>query len=561
MSMKNELPVISVMETAVPEHSENGGSPRTDFMPASSKADADLTGRRRLASNVLLSWLAQMVFIVAGFIMPRMIDQRLGQEMLGVWDFGWSVVAYFGLVSLGVIGSVNRYVALHRVKRDTAGLNESISSVFCLLTVMTAVVVILTFSAAYIVPNAMGMQLGEHRDEIFWVIIFLGLALAGQTLASAHAGVLTGCHQWKLHNALSAGGYALTVVAMIIALLLGSGIRGVALVYFCGDLLPTGIRAALAHRVCPELRIRWAFANWKTARSMLQFGGKSFVPSVAELLLNQTVNVLIVASMGPAALALYSRPRSLVLQVRTLVFKMAAVLMPSASSLHAVEGRARMADLLIKATRYSAYLTLPLTAAFVIMGGPILRIWMGLDYVNGPLTATLSLGYASFIIQSPAIAVLAGMNLHGRPGLANLLASILTAALVAVVIGPLQLGLVWVALAATFPLALVYSIYVPLYACSQLKIPLGHYTREVLLKPLATIIPYMGCLVAGRLLFPENALLALLTGGGIGSALLLWVYWKSVIPASLKNKLVGRLSKSKINYESSPAAQPPVGKT
>ena len=56
------------------------------------KHNEDLTGRDRLVSNVLFSWGGNFVFIIAGFIMPRMIDRRLGQELLGIWDFAWSLV-------------------------------------------------------------------------------------------------------------------------------------------------------------------------------------------------------------------------------------------------------------------------------------------------------------------------------------------------------------------------------------------------------------------------------------------------------------------------------------
>ena len=76
----------------------------------------DVSGRQQLVRNVFVSWLSQLVFIAAGFVMPRLIDHRLGQEMLGLWDLGWTIVAYFGLVQMGVVGSVNRYVAMHRAE-------------------------------------------------------------------------------------------------------------------------------------------------------------------------------------------------------------------------------------------------------------------------------------------------------------------------------------------------------------------------------------------------------------------------------------------------------------
>src|SRR6185312_16704171 len=88
----------------------------------------DLTGRSRLVSNVLFTWAGQMVFFVSGFIIPRLIDHKLGQEVLGVWDFSWSLVTYFRFVDMGVTASVDRYVARHWGKEDVESINGVLSS-------------------------------------------------------------------------------------------------------------------------------------------------------------------------------------------------------------------------------------------------------------------------------------------------------------------------------------------------------------------------------------------------------------------------------------------------
>jgi len=86
--------------------------------------DIDLTGRSRMAWNIIVSWAGQFVFIVAGFIMPRMIDRNLGQETLGIWDFSWSMVTYFGLIQVGIGSSVNRYVARYPAASDIYGVTN-----------------------------------------------------------------------------------------------------------------------------------------------------------------------------------------------------------------------------------------------------------------------------------------------------------------------------------------------------------------------------------------------------------------------------------------------------
>src|SRR3954471_4008594 len=106
-------------------------------------AGRDLSGRDRLVWNVVASWAGHVVFIVAGFIMPRQIDRHVGQVGLGVWDFGWTAVNYFSLAQIGVGVSVNRYVARYRAARDTDGLARLISSVMLLQLVAACIVMVM----------------------------------------------------------------------------------------------------------------------------------------------------------------------------------------------------------------------------------------------------------------------------------------------------------------------------------------------------------------------------------------------------------------------------------
>ena len=102
----------------------------------------DRTGRSQLVSNVLFTWGGQMVFFVSGFIMPRMIKEKLGTEVLGVWDFSWALIAYFRFVDMGVTASVNKYVARHWGKNEIEGVNRVVSSATFALALAALVILI-----------------------------------------------------------------------------------------------------------------------------------------------------------------------------------------------------------------------------------------------------------------------------------------------------------------------------------------------------------------------------------------------------------------------------------
>lgn len=211
--------------------------------------EEDLTGGNRLVSNVIFSWAGHLVFIIAGFVLPRMIDRRLGQEVLGVWDFAWSLVSYFGLVEAGVGGSVNRYVAKFRMAGDIGGVNRTVSTACFVLGFAGLLVLLMTLAVSLWLPQPFGSRLGENTREAQWVVLYLGTGLAVQMAAGAFSGVLMGCHRWKLLNLVMSGWHAVAVVGMIVALIAGYGLRMLSLLFLLGTIFCQATRVVLAYRI------------------------------------------------------------------------------------------------------------------------------------------------------------------------------------------------------------------------------------------------------------------------------------------------------------------------
>lgn len=505
------------------------------------KPQLDLTGREQLVGNVLFNWGAYSVFIGAGFIMPRMIDAHLGRELLGVWDFAWSLVSYFELVQAGIGASVNRYIARYRIARDAVSINRVVISASCVLAVAGAIVMALTVAASLLLPWLFGDRLGENTLEAQWVVVFLGASLAVRVSCSAFSGILTGCHRWELHNINTSCFYAATVAGAVVALLLGGGLRVVAAIVLVGQVLTELGRIVLAHRACEGLRFRPSLVGWSTVCELLVFGGKTLIPHISKLLLNQTTSILIVLYLGPWALALYARPRSLVHHMTTLVNKMAMVLMPTTSSLQSVGDVKGIRHLLVSSVSYAVYLVFPMILLLVVCGGQILRLWMGPDYADGLVPAVLALGSFSTLIHIPVLTTLAGMNAHGRAGASQFVASVCSVALTFVALALFRWGTLGAAVAVTLPLTIVNLVYLPLFVCRQTGLGLRRYFLSAVAKPMLRVAPFGACLVGARLMFPAKPLVSLVSGAATGGAILSVLYWRYVLPDKLRAKIAAPL--------------------
>jgi O-antigen/teichoic acid export membrane protein len=513
----------------------------------------DLTGRDRLVSNVLFSWGTYLVFIVAGFVLPRMIDRRLGQDLLGIWDFAWSLVTYFGLVEAGIGASVNRYIAQYRTAGNTPAVNGVVSSASCILGVAGTLVLALTVLLSLLLPGLFGDRLGAHVREVQWVVLLLGASIGVQISFSAFGGVLTGCHRWGLYNVNTSGWYAATVAGMIIALSLGGGLRALATICLLGEILTGAGRMVLAYRVCEDLRLRPSLVRWNTVQGLLAFGGKTLIPGVSNLLLNQTTSILILAYLNPAALALYARPRSLLNHLGTLVQKMAMTLTPTTSSLQSTGDLVGIQALFVKAVGYSFYLALPAVLVMAVFGGPILQVWMGSNYVSNLVPAILAVGCLASMAQMPVYTILAGLNAHGRAGMAQFVASVCSVALMVVGLGYLRWGLAGAAVASTLPLMIVNIVYLPAFACRKLGMSVAQYALGALARPALCSLPFLFCLIAARILFLRQPITAFILGVSAGTVVLLPIYWRFALSASLKSGIVFKLLPRRANVVAGPS--------
>jgi O-antigen/teichoic acid export membrane protein len=531
--------------------------------PASKPVIKDATGRDRMAWNVLTTWGAHLVFIVAGFLMPRLIDRRLGQVSLGVWDFGWSLVSYFALAQVGVGSSVNRYVAKFRALGDVEGLRRTVSSVNVIQMASTALALTLTIVLTWLLPTFFGERLGMEVSTARWTILLLGSAVAVQLAFNAFGGVLTGCHRWDIHNGVTSGAYGVIVCGMITVLTLGGGLRELSAVYLLGTLGGEVVRMLLAYRVCPELRVHPRLATWADIRMLLVFGGKTVVDNLARLLLTQANAILVATHLGPGALAVYARPGALVRHTDTLTNKFSMLLSPAASSLKSTDRLDELRHMFIQATRFAAFVAMPVTVFLALMGDLILHVWMGPRYGAGALMAVIAIGNFLPLTQRPSNHVLIGLNRHGRVGWASFAVAWVGVAAAALALGPFHGGLVSAALSLVVPYSVGNGLFVMVYACRSVGVPLLRYLRLVFLPPLAWAVPLSASLLAVRFAFGDSPGLALAAGLGVSIALLAPVYWFVVLPLSVRQKVLSKAGRllSRTRRNASPAVRPAVPST
>jgi O-antigen/teichoic acid export membrane protein len=504
------------------------------------KVPAESEKSGSLAAGLVVSWVAQILQIASGFIIPRMIDDGVGQAALGVWDFGWSLVSYFSLVESGVGSSVNRFIALERGKGHQAGVNRIASSAALIQRIVGGVILLLTLVFAWGIPYDLKGAGPDLVGDARWLVFLLGASTGLTMFGAVYTGVLTGYGRWATHYSVYAITNILGVVGMLAVLSLGYGIVALGVVQLCREILGRLIRRSLAYRACEGLEISLASADRCTMRSMLGFGGRMAIGRISRVVLAQTTSILIVAFLGPASLALFARPRSLVRQASVVPQKHANMLVPTVASLFGAHQMEEVRSFVVSSCRAGIYMAFPIIVFLLVNGTPLVQLWMGADYADSVLIGLLILGYAAEVCNQPLESLLLGLNCHGRPGVVMMLAAVV-AVLAAWILLSFGFGLRSVALAIGVPWTFAHGIYLPYYTCKRLGIPLFRFLGQTWRGPLAIGIPFALILFGGGQLFPNRPDMAIMTGTAAGGLFLSCCYWVWVIPTHLKHQVMRRL--------------------
>ncbi len=499
------------------------GTQPVEAAPPAAKAPP--AGRRDpLRLNFAANIAGQAVYLVTGFLLPRLIFDRVGATLLGVWDFGWSMTAHFMLVGAGMMSTVNREVAFCTQSHDWHRLRQLVSTCFvlfcgCAAVLLAAIAAAVTWLDA-LLPGLTAAELATAR----WVVLLLGLSIAVRFPLHVLNGIITGNERYVVHNAILVGTHLATVATAITLLLTGFGLPAMAAAYLGGELLGGALKYVYARRICDQWRIGPRYVSRSMAGYIVRFGAKTFAGSLAQTVMYQTSTVLVGRFLGAEMLAVFARCRSLTLTLDRFLRRGALVFTPRASRLAAERDVAALRALLIRATDYALLLAMPGVLMLALFGDDLLRVWMGPSFVAPGVLAVFALGHLIPMTQRGAYQLLMGLAAHGHAAIALVAAAVLSATLGVVLLGGFGGGLRLAALAVALPATLAYGVAIPTLACRRVGLSAGRYWSRVSRDALRLALIYGLPLVAVRLACPLSGWPRLLLAAGVGG-----LFWAAVL--------------------------------
>lgn len=459
----------------------------------------------RIVQNVLSNWVALAVTTAVGFFLSPFVVHHLGNVVYGVWVLVSSLVAYVGLLDLGLRGAVTRYVSKDVTQANYEDANHTISGALWIrmwisLAVMCAGLALAAgFNHIFEVPTAL-------QTDARFAVVFSATSVAINLWCGVFGAVLVALHRYDLTSAISILQTCVRAAGVVMLLRGGHGLFALATWDLCMTVAYNATLAATCFRTYPQLKVAFRCPSRMTVNKLWTYSLYVFLINVSLQITYYTDNVVVGAFLSPAAVTLYAIGGVLITYARQIVTAMTTTFTPLASSYEAEGGLDRLRQLLTHGTRAALIVSLPITAGLFFRGHTFIRLWMGDQYSHpsGTVMQILLISVVFGCANTTSGGIAYGMEKHKRIAFWAMGEAVANLALSVILVR--RIGIYGVAWGTSIPSVIVELLLWPRYIATLLGIPVRTYLWQTWCRSAIAVVPFAGACAITERIWPANTL-------------------------------------------------------
>ncbi|HEY1649021.1 MAG TPA: hypothetical protein VGF96_13655 [Terracidiphilus sp.] len=316
--------------------------------------------------------------IVAVFL-PAILVRHMAQAEYSAWVLVLQVSAYSTYLDFGLQTAVGRYIAIADEKEDSHQRDSVFTTAFVGLLIASMIAIASLLAIACTVGMLFPKVPASLLPSMRAALLIVGSSIALGLPSSAWCGVFIGLQRNELVAAVIGTTRLSSALALVLAALHGASIIGMAVIV-AGINLASYLSLYLLVNRFSKVTFRLDLVKRSVARDLVGYCFSLTVWSFSTLLVSG-LDILFVGRFEFGALIPYALATSLVnfiVGVQTAIF---GAMMPHAAVLHARGDSARLGAMVISATQLALLLLLLTGLPIAIFAGPLIRIWVGNQYV------------------------------------------------------------------------------------------------------------------------------------------------------------------------------------
>jgi O-antigen/teichoic acid export membrane protein len=370
--------------------------------------------RARLATNVLWNFLGTGLPMLAAVVAIPQLIAAIGTARFGVLSLAWIVVGYFSLFDFGLGRAVTQLIAQKLGRKEEAGIPELVWAAMVLMIGLGLAGALL---AAALSPwlTAGRLQIPQQlQAETLTAFYILAASIPIVILTTALRGILEAYQRFGLVNVVRVPLGLATYLGPLAVLPYSIELPALVATLVAARVVSFIVYFLLCVRLYPELR-RPQPLSAPVVRQLLTFGGWMTVSNVAAPLLLYLGRLLIAVLVSAQAVAYFSTPYDVVINLLIIPGVLVGVLFPAFSQMFQSD-RAAVRPLYLKSLLLTAGIMAPLTIATWLLAKPGLGWWINEEFASHGYRVAQLLALGIFINSFGHLSQ-ALVQAYGRPDL------------------------------------------------------------------------------------------------------------------------------------------------
>ena len=350
-----------------------------------------MTTTQKLARNTLCNLSAYAISAIVSFVTLPFMLRAYGQSVYGVFMLASSVVGVIALFDFGLTSILTKEVAQIDGEDHDARLKKlaawsfvwfffiGVGTALCVVALSRVPTLFSSLSAVEFKLLQDMLLLHAGAQLIVWPTKIGAIILAGKQRYDAIALssiVVAVANALAIIVVLSVGRGPLVLVGLTVLISMGAGI------------VLTGY-AFFAHKFTLSMRTLTPGFS-RLTRRIFVLSLPVFVTQVTAFVMQQQTDRIVLGMvLGAAAIALYevaAKMGTLVLQASTLLV---SAMPPFVARLETMTTGQQMERFFTRSSRYLSFALVPLSAALIPASSSLIRLWVGVDYLQATLAMQL----------------------------------------------------------------------------------------------------------------------------------------------------------------------------
>jgi len=493
--------------------------------------------------------LNRLVVAVIQFALFPFVIGHVGKEVYGVYLLVLTMTGYMGLLDLGVMSALTKYVSEFRGRGDFKGLNDIVNASFTFYVLVGVVIGAALLVLSGFAPRLFRIQ-PQDLDTARQLFLIAGCSAVLIWPLSTFRGTVMGFNLWSVDAVTNIAVQILNAAVTVFIVHNGGGIIQI---FLANQILL--IAGSLALYVYSQrnfnIRLIFPYADWPTFKFIFDFSFFMFLGSVIYIFLFQIHNIAIGAMISMSAVSVYAVAFNVQNYLRSINSILGAPPWTVASEMEGRQDYAGQKQLLFKGTKYMSAAFLPVTIITIIFAEPFVRFWMGPEFIESVLPMRVIIIFWLFngTIQL-ASGMLSAKGIVRAPLVIQLAMAVLNLAIIFLFIRPL--GILAPALGLTAAMVLIGFPFTLRLALRSLGVSAGEYFDRAVKGNLIFYLAVAGLAIIVLKLFNPQSLFYVLLEMGLIYAAAVVIYYCFMLEVAEKAEIKKLFAG--INYRES--AQP-----